>query len=172
MKQLKRLGLLVLVVIAIGFLVPENLHIPVQGAASNDWNHQTFWAEPWGKSGVHKGIDIFASKGTPAIAAVSGLVIYQDSLGIGGNVILIIGPKWRLHYYAHLQDASVERWKWVEAGDQIGTVGDTGNAVGKPPHLHYSILSLVPYFWQVDGSSQGWKKVFFLNPSELLLNRS
>ena len=38
--------------------------IPVKGATINDWNSESFWHYPWGKSVVHHGIDIFAKKGT------------------------------------------------------------------------------------------------------------
>jgi len=36
----------------------------------------------------------------------------------------------------------------------IGSVGDSGNAKGKPPHLHYSIVTLIPYLWRYDGESK------------------
>jgi murein DD-endopeptidase MepM/ murein hydrolase activator NlpD len=53
-----------------GFLVPEGqCKIPVVGAPSKDWNYKAFWYYPWGRSGVHKGIDIFAKEGTPVFAA-------------------------------------------------------------------------------------------------------
>jgi len=53
-------------------------------------------------------------------------------------------------------------------GRVIGQVGDTGNARGKPPHLHYTVLSAVPYVWRADGSSQGWRKMFYLDPLDVL----
>ena len=62
-----------LAILAAGFLLPERLAIPVAGATSADWNHETFWYEPWGASGVHKGIDIFAPEGRPVVAATPGL---------------------------------------------------------------------------------------------------
>ncbi|HET8707045.1 MAG TPA: M23 family peptidase, partial [Pseudomonadales bacterium] len=53
-------------------------------------------------------------------------------------------------------------------GKEIGKVGATGNAAGKPPHLHYAVISLLPYPWKIEGAIEGWKKMFYLNPSELI----
>jgi len=158
-----------LLTLVVGFLLPEKQIIPVQAATTNDWNHNTFWYEPWGKSGVHKGIDIFAAQGQAVLSSSYGLVIYTGTLSIGGNVVVVLGPKWRLHYYAHMQDGSMTKKKWLAKGEVLGVVGDTGNAQGKAPHLHYSIVTLIPYPWRWDDSTQGWKKIFFLNPSKLLL---
>lgn len=170
-KRIKKRHILLFFVLLLcaGFLLPEKQIIPVQNAVANDWNHNTFWYEPWGRSGVHKGIDIFAMPGQTVLSSSYGLVIYKGALGIGGNVAVVLGPKWRLHYYAHMQDDSVTTKKWLAKGEVLGAVGNTGNASGKAPHLHYSIVSLIPYPWQWDNSTQGWKKIFFLNPSELLL---
>ena len=52
----------------------------------------------------------------------------------------------------------------MNSGEKLGSVGDSGNAKGKQPHLHYSITSCLPYFWRADNSPQGWKKIFYLNP--------
>lgn len=106
--RLKKISLItVFVFIIAGFLILETVVIPVQSATSKDWNQQTFWYEPWGKSGVHKGIDIFAPKGQPVISATQGIVLYSGEISLGGKVLLILGPKWRLHYYAHLEQSNV-----------------------------------------------------------------
>ncbi len=68
-----------LAVLALGYLVPERLVIPVAGATTSDWNDATFWYEPWGASGVHKGIDIFAPKGKDVLAATGGLVVFSGN---------------------------------------------------------------------------------------------
>lgn len=151
-----------------GLALPENLMIPVQAATTSDWNHNTFWYEPWGSSGVHKGIDIFGVKGTPIVAASGGVVVIADTLSKGGNVVAVLGPKWRIHYYAHLQSRSVTVGTLVSRATPIGTLGDTGNAAGKPPHLHYSILSLLPYPWLASSETQGWKRMFYLDPDAKL----
>ena len=158
-----------LAVLLAGFAVPERLVVPVAGASDRDWNHGTFWYAPWGRSGVHKGIDIFADTGTPAVAASSGFVVFRGRLGLGGNIAVVLGPKWRFHYYAHMERTDVRIGTWVWRGEPLGTVGTTGNAAGKPPHLHYSIVTPVPYPWRARGGPQGWLRVFFLNPHQKLL---
>ena len=153
-------------ILALGLLLPGRGAVPVQNATHQDWNARSFWFEPWGKSGVHKGIDIFAQKGTRVISSSYGLVIYTGNIKLGGNVVAILGPKWRVHYYAHLNSINAKTWEFAGKGDIIGSVGDSGNAKGKPPHLHYSVLSLVPYLWRYSIKTQGWKKMFFMNPSD------
>lgn len=168
-KAIISILLIFLVIICAGLAMPEKLVIPVEGASSDDWNHNTFWYEPWGSYGVHKGVDIFGAKGKPVQSATLGYVIYTGELGKGGNVVAVLGPKWRVHYYAHMQEVTVEKGTWLSQKDKVGTLGDTGNAKGKQPHLHYSIVSLIPLPWKATSETQGWKKMFFLNPHEKLL---
>jgi len=168
MKVMKYLGFTLIIVLTIGLLIPEKIVIPVKGATVNDWHHNTFWYGPWGKSGVHKGIDIFGKKHTPVVSSVTGIVVYAGELNRGGKVVAVLGPKWRFHYFAHLESYSVHAGSIVFTNDVIGSLGDTGNAAGKQPHVHYSILSLLPYPWLMTTQSQGWKKMFFLNPHEKL----
>ena len=164
MSKRRVLLLVLLVPIVLGFFIPEPRLIPVEGATSSDWHADTFWYEPWGKSGVHKGIDIFARRGTNVIASTHMLVLYQGSWPRGGKVVLALGPKWRLHYFAHLDAIGTTAGALLARGQVLGQVGDSGNAVGTPPHLHYSIVSLIPRPWKIDSSSQGYKKMFYLNP--------
>ncbi len=77
---------------------------------------------------------------------------------------MALGPKWRVHYFAHLDSIDKDAGILLSAGSEIGAVGDSGNAKGKQPHLHYSIVSLIPRPWAIDGSTQGYKKAFFVNP--------
>jgi len=159
-------------ILALGYIVPEPRVIPVLEASQQDWHKESFWFEPWGVSGTHKGIDIFGDMGKPVVASSHLLILYLGQLDMGGNVIVGLGPKWRIHYFAHLQSATVEIGRFVKAGDVIGSVGDSGNAKGKPPHLHFSIISLVPLVWMIDSDSQGYKKAFYLNPNNYLLNKN
>ncbi|TXF85698.1 M23 family metallopeptidase [Neolewinella aurantiaca] len=93
-----------------------------------------------GKTRLHQGIDIKAPKGTPIIATTNGFIERIKEGGSGGKQIYLRGSKGRLFYYAHLDSWAVEEYEAVEAGDVLGTVGDTGNAKGTTPHLHFEIM--------------------------------
>ncbi|MBD3404389.1 peptidoglycan DD-metalloendopeptidase family protein [candidate division GN15 bacterium] len=153
-----------------GFTTPEILIIPVKGATTADWNHETFWYHPWGTKGVHDGIDIFADRGTPVLAATSGFVMVTGKASLGGNIIFVAGPKWRLHYYAHLDTIEVQIGEYVRQGQTIARVGNSGSAENSPPHLHYSILTLVPYPHRWDDAPMGALKMLFLNPHQRLMD--
>jgi len=169
MSRRRRITLLVvLAILLLPLLVPEDAVVPVAGATSRDWNAQSFWYEPWGASGVHKGIDIFAANGKPVIASVPGIVIFEGQLGSGGNVVAVLGPGWRIHYFAHLRSTEVGVFSLLSQGEVLGFVGTSGNAAGKPPHLHYAVLSLLPRPWHFSRGTQGWKRMFFVDPNQVL----
>ncbi len=170
MTILKKIFLFLILLFILGFFIPQNIEIPVMGANSSSYNSKSFWAYPWGHSVTHKGVDIFAKKGTSVIPATSGLVLLAGEVPIGGNFVLILSAKWRVHYYAHLNEIKTSAFSFVNKKTIIGTVGNTGNAKGKPCHLHYSIFTPVPYVWRADKSVQGWKKMFYLNPIDYFKN--
>jgi murein DD-endopeptidase MepM/ murein hydrolase activator NlpD len=156
------------VLLLAGFIIPQKLIMPVERATMNSYSQNSFWAYPWGKSVTHKGVDIFAKKGTAIHAATPGLVVSRGKSERGGNYVLVLGTKWRLHYYAHLDEIKTKRFSFVSSNTVIGTVGNTGNAIGKPSHLHYTIKTIIPYPWQMDKGVQGKRKMFYLNPIKYL----
>jgi peptidoglycan LD-endopeptidase LytH len=158
----------ILFIIIIGFLIPQNFIIPVENATKDNWDSETFWYFPWGQSIVHKGVDIFAEEGRNVLAATGGIVVSVGKTGNGGNIIYVLGSKWRVHYYAHLQVVETSLLSFVSMGQVIGKVGKTGNAITTPSHLHYSIETYIPYPWRWDSDIMGWKKMFYLNPTDYL----
>jgi peptidoglycan LD-endopeptidase LytH len=89
----------------------------------------------------HEGIDIFAKRGTEVLSSTQGIVRKVGTNNLGGKIIWVTGPNLSQHYYAHLDDYAthIQVGDWVEAGEVLGYVGNTGNAKGTPPHLHYGI---------------------------------
>lgn len=89
----------------------------------------------------HEGVDIFAKRGTPIRSTTSGVVVKVGTNTLGGKIVSVMTGR-TVHYYAHLEDyGEVKRHQWIEQGTVIGTVGDSGNAKGTPPHLHYGIYT-------------------------------
>ena len=142
------------------------LRIPVEKATDADWNPKTFWYEPWGASIVHRGIDIFGMTGQGVIAPTNLLILYTGKIALGGKVIIGIDRSLRVHYFAHLSKIDTEPLKIVRSGKKIGELGRTGNAMNKPPHLHYSLLSTIPQPWEVTMETLGYLRAFYLNPIE------
>ena len=167
-KHLKKVLFILAGIILLGFIPPERITMPVTGATPSDWNKDSFWYEPWGTSGVHHGIDIFGKRGTAVVSTVDGIVLYTGNLRKGGKVVVVLAPKWRIHYFAHLDTIDTAFFTLVTSGEQIGSLGDSGNARGKPPHLHYAVVSLFPVPWAIDSSTQGYKKAFFMDPGRYL----
>ena len=99
-----------------------------------------FGAERDGGARSHRGVDIFADRGTPVLAAMDGFVTRVETTGRGGNVVWMqpLFGNLRL-YYAHLDTQLVRPGDFVLAGEIIGTVGNTGNAITTPPHLHFGV---------------------------------
>ena len=88
----------------------------------------------------HQGTDIFAGRGSAVVATVNGTIqVAANDGGNGGNRIWLIGQDGTAYYYAHLNGFTVKAGDVVQAGQQIGMVGNTGNAISTPPHLHFEI---------------------------------
>jgi murein DD-endopeptidase MepM/ murein hydrolase activator NlpD len=86
----------------------------------------------------HQGIDISSPLGTPIKASNAGTIQYSNN-GIKGygNLIILRHSEEYVTLYAHNQVNLVEEGTWVEKGQIIGKVGQTGKASG--PHLHFEI---------------------------------
>jgi murein DD-endopeptidase MepM/ murein hydrolase activator NlpD len=117
----------------------EALPVPVSGVSARQVA-ATFGA-PRGRDRRHAGVDIFASRGTPVHSATRGIVVSIRDAGLGGRHVWVLGPARERYYYAHLDDwaLGLRIGDVIATGDPLGTVGDTGNASGTPPHLHFGI---------------------------------
>lgn len=89
----------------------------------------------------HEGIDIFAARGTPLVATERGVVSRIGNGRLGGLKLWLRGESGADWYYAHLDGFApgLHNGLVVEAGELLGYVGNTGNAVGTPSHLHMQV---------------------------------
>jgi peptidoglycan LD-endopeptidase LytH len=120
---------------------PAAMRVPVEGVPAS--RIADTYGAPRGRDRRHQGVDIFAPRGTPVRSATPGLVLSVRDGGLGGRQVWVLGPGRERHYYAHLDDwaPALRAGERVRAGALLGTVGDTGNARGTPPHLHYGVYA-------------------------------
>lgn len=125
---------------------------PVLGSSSYT---DTFGA-PRSGGRTHKGADIFGVKGQALVAAAPGTVTGKSYGQLGGYMLTITDYDGNSHFYAHLNNdskgtddgkggektayaAGISVGTAVRAGQLVAFLGDSGNAEGTPPHLHYEI---------------------------------
>lgn len=89
----------------------------------------------------HRGIDIFAPKGTAVVAVADGIISFIGDQPKGGQCIWLTTEAGASFYYAHLDRWAPGLYEGMEVrtGDLLGYVGNTGNAKTTPPHLHFGI---------------------------------
>lgn len=105
---------------------------PVAGASfKNDWGFPR-----GGGTRYHEGNDLFVSRGTPVKAPVSGTVKHRTGT-IGGRQFTLTGSDGITYIGSHMNEFG--KSGKVGAGDTIGYVGNTGNAIGTSPHLHFGM---------------------------------
>ena len=125
---------------SISIVVTPSLAFPVSGhdsTAIGSW----YGDSRDGGRRRHEGLDIFAPRGTPVLAAANGVVRSTRRNRLGGNVVWLRDEFGRSHYYAHLDTQVVHRGQRLQVGDTLGFVGNTGNARTTPPHLHFGMYS-------------------------------
>jgi murein DD-endopeptidase MepM/ murein hydrolase activator NlpD len=111
----------------------------------------------------HHAIDIMAPRGTPVLAAAAGTVEKVFESVNGGHTVYVRRDdrNWQ-DYYAHLDTyvADLREGMKVRQGQQLGTVGSTGDASPEAPHLHYEIHHMAP--------DDSWSKGQEINPFPIL----
>ena len=111
--------------------------LPITGAVSISSGFGTR-ADPTGFSGTqHDGIDFTGQAGEKIVAARDGQV---EDAGYGpstGNYVILAHDNGFYSYYFHLTAISVSKGATVAVGEQVGTMGTTGNSTGV--HLHFGL---------------------------------
>jgi murein DD-endopeptidase MepM/ murein hydrolase activator NlpD len=141
--------------------IPNGLHpkltaggyvFPVYGPASFTDTYGAFRGDIPGN--WHHGDDIFAQLGAPILACADGIVFSVGWNDIGGNRLWLRDAQGNQFYYAHLSAFSplAKDGLHVKAGQVLGFVGNTGDAAGTPPHLHFEIHPASLIFMGYDGA--------------------
>ena len=104
--------------------------LPVKGA-----RFTSGYGPRWG--GYHYGIDLAAPMRTPEYAAVDGVVLRAGSASGFGLAVYILHENGDVTVYGHMDKILVEPGQYVEAGETIALLGNTGQSTG--PHLHFEV---------------------------------
>lgn len=125
------------------------------------------WGAPRGDiaSGWHHGEDIFAQLGAPLLAVADGTVFSVGWNNIGGYRLWLRDHEGNEFYYAHLSAFSpfAVNKREVKAGTVLGFMGNSGDAVGTPYHVHFEIHPVGLLYLGYDGAVraypylQAWK---------------
>ena len=99
------------------------------------------YGAPRAGTGWHQGNDIFAPIGVPVLAVADGVLSKVGVNTLGGNRLWLTDDLGNAYYYAHLSGyaAHVTDGVRVRGGEILGFVGNTGQAITTPPHLHFEI---------------------------------
>lgn len=108
---------------------------PAQGAVTSLFGWQPNQTGPG--MILHKGIDIAAPKGTPVQAVLPGVVVSVRESPEYGLVVEVDHGGGLCTLYAHLDTVAVKENQKLARGDQIGSIGNTGEA--GTPHLHFEV---------------------------------
>lgn len=89
----------------------------------------------------HQGVDIMAPFDTPLYAVERGIITRVGTDVLGGTKLWLKGQSGTYYYYAHLKSYAegMAEGTLVNAGDVVGYNGDSGNAQGGAPHLHFQV---------------------------------
>ena len=116
----------------------------------------------WAK--VHTGDDLSTACGTPVLAATDGTIIVRTDQSWSGRWLVLVstGDGQLATWYAHMQALLVTDGESVRAGQQIGVVGDEGNATGC--HLHFEVHPYGGSIYEDDTDPQAWLRVVGVYP--------
>jgi murein DD-endopeptidase MepM/ murein hydrolase activator NlpD len=127
----------------------RGLRVPVRGVPPA--RVPSTFAESRGGGRRHEALDIPAPRGAAVVAAADGRVLKLFTSAAGGLTVYVLDPTSRfVYYYAHLEAyrPGLAEGQPVRAGDELGTVGSTGNANPATPHLHFAVARVAdPQRW-------------------------
>ncbi len=86
----------------------------------------------------HMGLDFGAPYKSPVLSPGEGKVIYAGWRGLYGRMVEIDHGMGLISRYGHMAKVSVEKGEYIDRGNEIGLLGNSGRSTG--PHLHFEVL--------------------------------
>ena len=132
-------------------IISSSFQAPLKGSYENSGDYSPNAPTDF-RHKSHKGVDLRAPGGSSVYPITEGIVSNIGSGSSGGNMVYIQHPNNIKTYSAHLGTIKVHKGDKVTKDTIIGTVGDSGNAKGTAPHVHFQV-------WQ-DGQLQNPNRYF------------
>ncbi|HEY9877154.1 MAG TPA: M23 family metallopeptidase [Leptolyngbyaceae cyanobacterium] len=130
---------------------------PNRGRISSEYGIRRYYNGDFAENYYHRGVDYADGMGSPILAPAAGRVVLvgrvQDGFTLNGNTVGIDHGQGVASVMIHLSRIDVKEGDFVQPGQQIGAMGDTGFATG--PNLHWGLyvngVSVDPVPWRYDG---------------------
>lgn len=130
---------------------------PSQGSVTTEYGVRRYYNGKFAENYYHRGVDYAAPTGAPVVAPAAGYVrlVGRETNGfeIHGNTIGLDHGQGVLSIMIHLSSIDVKEGDFVQAGQRIGAIGNTGASTG--PHLHWGLyvhgVSVDPVPWRTAG---------------------
>ena len=147
---------------------------PIELAAGRvHWVDRTYpyGSTQWDTRPAHLGVEFINPRGTAVYAAASGLAVFahsDDDTLVGPRLdyygrVIVLAHEFRslagepvFSLYGHLERIDVQQGDWVEVGQQIGTIGSSGIAIGA--HLHFEVRVREPLSYLMTRNPELWLK--------------
>jgi murein DD-endopeptidase MepM/ murein hydrolase activator NlpD len=106
---------------------------------------------------LHSGIDLAAASGAEVRSAAAGTVAFVGTKDSYGQLIVINHSQGYQTRYAQLATIGVQLGQTVQAGQAIGTVGQTGQPSSPAAHLHFELRSNSKLGWVAEDPAASLK---------------
>jgi murein DD-endopeptidase MepM/ murein hydrolase activator NlpD len=136
-------------------LTPGRYVFPVYG----DVGFGNTFGAPRASTGWHHGEDLFGELGQPILAVADGTIFSVGWNDIGGYRLWLRDRSGNQYYYAHLSAFSslAVNGREVKAGQVIAFMGNTGEAITTPVHLHFEIHPVSMLQFGYDGAIEPYR---------------
>lgn len=130
---------------------------PNRGNVSSEYGIRRYYNGDFAENYYHRGVDYADGMGSPILAPAAGRVVLvgrvEDGFVLNGNTVGIDHGQGVVSVMIHLSRINVREGDFVQAGQTVGAMGDTGFATG--PNLHWGLyvngVSVDPVPWRYDG---------------------